>query len=38
MIKLKDLLTEDYKKTEWEGYGAAAPYCKTEKVCKRSLA
>ena len=34
MIKLKDLLTEDYKKSEWEVYVADDPYGKNQKVVK----
>ena len=36
MIKLKDLLTEDYKKSEWEVYVADDPYGKNQKVVKRA--
>ena len=34
MIKLKDLLTEDYINSKWEVYVADDPYGKTEKVVK----
>ena len=36
MIKLKDLLSEDYKKSEWEVYVADDPYGKNQKVVKRA--